>query len=96
MRAVICARYSTDLQSTASAEDQVRLCRGWIDRHGGNYLHACADAMSGASTLRPGYQKLLEDARARWFDAAQLPAPHHIALAHNLNTQLAREKPSCA
>ena len=27
MRAVIYARYSTDLQSAASIEDQVRLCR---------------------------------------------------------------------
>ncbi len=69
MRAVIYARYSTDLQSAASVEDQVRLCRDLIDRQGWNYLHAYADrAMSGASALRPGYQQLLEDARADRFD----------------------------
>ena len=70
MRAVIYARYSTDLQSAVSVEDQVRLCRDLIERHGWNYLHAYADrAMSGASALRPGYQQLLEDARAKRFDA---------------------------
>jgi hypothetical protein len=41
-------------------------------------------------------RQLLEDAGAEWFDAAQLPAGHQIGLTHNLNTQLTREKPSCA
>jgi hypothetical protein len=27
MHAAICARYSTDLQSASSIEDQIRLCR---------------------------------------------------------------------
>ena len=31
MRAVIYARYSTDLQSRASIEDQVRLCRARLE-----------------------------------------------------------------
>ena len=34
MRAVIYARYSSDLQREASIEDQVRLCREHITRHG--------------------------------------------------------------
>src|SRR5262245_25827456 len=68
-RAVIYARYSSELQSVVSVEDQVRLCRDLIDRNGWSYLHAYADhAMSGASALRPGYQQLLEDARAGRFD----------------------------
>ncbi len=69
MRAVIYSRYSSDLQSDASIEDQIRVCREHIDRAGWVYLHAYHDrAMSGASHLRPGYQKLLEDARCGVFD----------------------------
>src|ERR1700722_19157275 len=69
MRAVIYARYSSDLQRDASIEDQVRLCRGQIEHEGWQYLHAYTDrATSGASTLRRGYQALLEDARRGGFD----------------------------
>jgi site-specific DNA recombinase len=69
MRAVIYARYSTDLQAATSIEDQFRVCRERIKREGWTYAHAYHDrAMSGTSHLRPGYQKLLEDARAGVFD----------------------------
>ena len=68
-RAVIYARYSSDLQSAASIEDQIRLCRERIEREGWTYLHAYSDrAVSGASMLRPAYQQLLEGARDRAFD----------------------------
>src|SRR6266481_2613472 len=69
MRAVIYARYSTDLQREASIEDQVRVCRQRIEREGWKLGATYSDAAtSGASRLRPGYQKLLEDARAGAFD----------------------------
>jgi site-specific DNA recombinase len=69
MRAAIYARYSTDMQSVSSIEDQIRLCRERVAREGWSYLHAYHDrAMSGSSHLRPGYQKLLEDARQGQFD----------------------------
>jgi DNA invertase Pin-like site-specific DNA recombinase len=69
MRAVVYARYSTDLQREASIEDQVRICRQRIEREGWTLLGTYSDAAtSGASRLRPGYQKLLEDARAGAFD----------------------------
>src|SRR5215813_11101516 len=69
MRAAIYARFSTDLQNAASIEDQVRVCRERVAREGWTYLRAyCDRAMSGTSQLRPGYQKLLEDARKRQFD----------------------------
>ena len=69
MRAVVYARYSTDLQAASSIEDQVRICRERIEREGWTYLHAYHDrAVSGTSTLRPSYQKLLEDARRGAFD----------------------------
>src|SRR5262245_42740327 len=59
MRATIYARYSSDQQRSASIEDQVRLCRERIEREGWSLVATHSDAaMSGASRLRPGYQKL--------------------------------------
>ena len=64
MRAVIYARFSSEHQREASIEDQVRLCRALIDERGWHYLEAYTDrALSGASTLRPAYQSLLDGAR---------------------------------
>ena len=55
------ARYSSDHQSEASIDDQVRICRAEIERHGWNFVEIYTDsAMSGASIFRPGYQKLLQ------------------------------------
>src|SRR5205814_4231474 len=69
MRAVIYARYSSELQRDASIEDQIRLCRRRIEQDGWQYLHAYTDrAISGASALRPAYQALLEGARRAEFD----------------------------
>src|SRR5205809_4444533 len=69
MRAALYARYSTDLQREASIEDQVRVCRQRIEQEGWQLAATYSDAASsGASRLRPGYQKLLEDARAGEFD----------------------------
>jgi site-specific DNA recombinase len=49
--------------SDASIDDQVRICRADIERHGWDPTQVYADAgISGASTFRPGYQKLLQDA----------------------------------
>jgi hypothetical protein len=69
MRAVIYARFSSELQRDASIQDQIRLCRVRIEQEGWKYLHAYTDrAVSGASALRPAYQSLLEDARRGAFD----------------------------
>src|SRR5688572_16794387 len=69
MRAVIYARYSTDLQSAASIEDQLRLCRERIAREGWVLGEVYSDAgLSGASRFRPGYQQMLLDARSNAFD----------------------------
>jgi DNA invertase Pin-like site-specific DNA recombinase len=69
MRAVIYARYSSENQREASIEDQVRICKERLEREGWNLTATYTDhAISGASRLRPGYQKLLEDARGGQFD----------------------------
>ena len=69
LRVATYARYSTDMQSSASIEDQLRIChrmiadRGWIAAQ--DYSDA---AISGASLQRPGYQRMLDDARHGVFD----------------------------
>lgn len=69
LRAVIYARYSTDLQNTASIEDQLRLCREHAARAGWQITGTYEDAAtSGASLIRPGIQRLQQDARERRFD----------------------------
>jgi site-specific DNA recombinase len=69
MRAVIYARYSSALQHDVSIEDQVRSCKAWIDKEGWALVASYTDhAISGSIRLRPGYQKLLEDARSGEFD----------------------------
>jgi site-specific DNA recombinase len=69
MRAAIYARYSSELQRDASIEDQVRLCRARIDTEKWTPAGVYTDhAMSGSIRMRPGYQKLLEDARAGGFE----------------------------
>ena len=70
MRAVIYARYSSDNQREASIEDQVEVCRRYIERQGWTLSAVYDDrALSGASThLRPGFLRLLADAETRRFD----------------------------
>jgi site-specific DNA recombinase len=69
MRAVIYARYSSENQRDASIEDQVRLCKERIAIESWALVQVFKDrALSGSSTLRPGYQALLEGARNGAFD----------------------------
>src|SRR5262245_52663281 len=80
MRATIYARYSSDLQREASIDDQVALCKERIRRDGWRLMSTYTDrALSGASHLRPGYQKLLEDARKRAFDVVVAEALDRIS-----------------
>jgi site-specific DNA recombinase len=69
MRAAIYARYSSDNQRDASIDDQVRQCRVRIEQEQWRLGEVYSDhAISGATTLRPGYQKMLEDARTGHFE----------------------------
>ena len=80
LRAAIYARYSTDLQRAASIEDQVRACRARVEQGGWQLLEVYADhAVSGASSLRPGYQRLLEDARAGRVDVVMAEALNRLS-----------------
>ena len=80
-RAALYARYSSDLQSAASIDDQFRVCREHVERSGwtiaGGYRDAAA---SGASMiLRPGIQALLEDARRGAFDVVVAEALDRVS-----------------
>ena len=69
MRAVIYARYSSDLQSEASIEDQIEICRRYAQSQNWSIVEIYSDAaISGASRFRPGFQKLLGDAGSGRFD----------------------------
>ena len=70
-RAAIYARFSTDLQSDRSIDDQVALCRRWADRNSYEVVAEYSDrARTGTSILgRDGLLRLMDDARAGAFDA---------------------------
>ena len=68
-RVAIYARYSSDQQRDASIEDQFRLCRERAEREGWTIAaHYKDHAISGASMLRGGIQRLLADALAGKFE----------------------------
>lgn len=69
LRAAIYARFSTDMQSDASIEDQIRSCRDYAARQGLQVVDTFSDrAVSGASLMRSGIQTLMREARGRGFD----------------------------
>jgi site-specific DNA recombinase len=83
IRAVIYARFSTDLQNEKSIDDQVALCRKYAEHAGLTIVGTYADrAKSGSSTVdRPDWQKLMTDARARAFEV--LIAEHIDRISRN-------------
>ncbi|WP_231874974.1 recombinase family protein [Acetobacter cerevisiae] len=70
LKAVLYARYSSDLQNPGSIDDQLRLCRELAERQGWEIVGLYHDeAVSGASLQgRDGLQRLMEDGQARQFD----------------------------
>lgn len=69
MKVALYARYSSDHQSDASIEDQLRICRARAEREGWNVVDSYTDrAISGASLLRPGIQELISDGLKRRFN----------------------------
>ncbi|MGG7644771.1 recombinase family protein [Rhodovulum sp. YNF3179] len=63
-RAILYARCSSDLQSPASIEDQLRKCRAFAKDKGWQVVAEHTDReTSGSVRARPGFQALLEDMR---------------------------------
>ncbi|MCL4677729.1 MAG: recombinase family protein [Alphaproteobacteria bacterium] len=68
-RVALYARYSSDLQSDHSIEDQLRLCTERAKEEGWQIVECYSDAgLSGASLMRPGIQALIRDALSGQFD----------------------------
>ncbi|MEP7243592.1 MAG: recombinase family protein [Gammaproteobacteria bacterium] len=69
MKAVLYARFSTDLQRAASIEDQFRNCRKRAELEGWAIVATYADAaMSGSDANRPQYRAMLDAAGRHEFD----------------------------
>ena len=69
IRVALYARYSSDLQSDHSIEDQVRLCTEYAAKNGWSVVECYSDAgLSGASLMRPGIQALIRDANDGRFE----------------------------
>ena len=69
IRVALYARYSSDLQSDHSIEDQVRLCTEHAQLNGWTITECYSDAgLSGASLMRPGIQALIRDANDGRFE----------------------------
>lgn len=69
LKAALYARYSSDLQSESSIEDQIRLCSEYAGKNNLEIINCYSDAgLSGASLMRPGIQSLLADALSGKFE----------------------------
>ena len=75
-KAVIYARFSTDLQNERSIEDQITLCRAYASRENINIIDVYEDrARSGGSIMGRGdLLRLLDQARDRSFDIVVVEA----------------------
>jgi site-specific DNA recombinase len=84
LRCAAYARYSSDLQSPRSIEDQLRICREYAQSHGFTFLeeHVYIDeALSGVGADRPGLGRLLDAALSlgRPFDIVLLDDSSRLA-----------------
>lgn len=70
MRAVIYARFSSDLQDNRSITDQVSMARKYAETRGFAQSGVYEDAASSGASLinRPGLQRLLADAATQKFN----------------------------
>jgi len=69
MKAALYARYSSEHQKESSIEDQYRNCETRAQREGWQITARYADrAISGTTTERPDYQRMLVEAKAKLFD----------------------------
>lgn len=69
MKAVICARYSSDSQREESIEGQLRECTAFAEKNGITVLRHYIDrAFSARTDNRPEFQNMIKDSGKRLFD----------------------------
>jgi len=70
MKAAAYARYSTDKQTENSIDTQITAIMDYCQRNDITIVATYVDmAMSGTNTERPDFQRMLDGARARQFEA---------------------------
>src|SRR5260370_30697090 len=76
-KAVIYARFSTDLQNERSIEDQITLCRGYASREGISIIEVYDDRARSAGSImrRSDFLWLLGQSRGPPFDVGGVGAP---------------------
>jgi site-specific DNA recombinase len=91
-RAVIYARFSTELQNEKSTEDQIALCRAYANRQKIDVIATFEDrARSGASVFgRDGLMQLMDAARQRLFDVVIVEALDRLSRASFVRTPSVR------
>jgi DNA invertase Pin-like site-specific DNA recombinase len=97
LRAVIYARYSSDNQREASIEDQIEVCRRYVERQGWTIGKVYADqALSGASRFRPAFQQMQADAEQRRFDVIVVEALDRLSTrsGHHVHRPAEQERES--
>lgn len=68
-RAVIYARYSCDKQTDNSTKAQIRECEEWAKKNNIAIIDKYLDeAISGRTDRRPGFQRMINDAKLKLFD----------------------------
>ena len=87
-RAVIYARFSTELQNEKSTENQIALCRAYANRQKIDVIATFEDrARSGASVFgRDGLMQLMDAARQRLFDVVIVEALDRLSRASFVRT----------
>jgi site-specific DNA recombinase len=81
MKAAIYARYSSELQRATSITDQIRLTCEFANRAGyttTDHFICTDEEISGTTTDRPGYRRLLEFARGHQIDAIFCESPDRL------------------
>ncbi len=79
-RAAIYARYSSDEQRPESIDDQILKCRRHCAVMGWEVVATYSDAaFTGATVLRPEYQRLLQDAERGLFDMVVVEAVDRLS-----------------
>ncbi|MEO5337234.1 MAG: recombinase family protein [Magnetospirillum sp. WYHS-4] len=80
MRVALYARFSSDLQSARSIDDQILLCQERVAKEGWHIVESYADlAVTGSTAHRPSYQRMLQDAAGGRFDIVMAEALDRIS-----------------
>ncbi|HQU70464.1 MAG TPA: recombinase family protein [Albidovulum sp.] len=89
LRAVIYARFSTDLQNENSTRDQITNCSAFAARKGWQVLQVFEDAgMSGAKRERPGYKRMLGAVRSGLVDVVLAEGLDRLNRSQELSAHL--------